>query len=134
MKKSFAYYLFPSINNHDEEELSIIKQTLTQFFSPIKISKQLIIFNLDFIPYLGKPTVILSEEGQLVQNIKSKLEKHMKNELEIIVSNGMFKGGDAQITLNNIFQGRNFTVINLILSYEFLNNYEVFKSFIESII
>jgi hypothetical protein len=133
-KKSFAYYIFPSISNHDEEETNIIKQTLNQFFSPSKVSKQTIIFNLDFIPYLGQPTVILSEEEDLIHNVKTKLEKHMKGKAEILVNNEIFKGGDAQNTLKSIFQTRNFTVINLILSYEFLNNYDVFKLFIEALI
>ncbi len=133
-QKSFAYYLFPTISNHDEEELNIIKKTLTQFFSPARISKQMIIFNLDFIPYLGKPTIILSEENQQVQSISEKLEKGMKNEAVIIINNDLFKGGATQNTLQNIFQGNNFSVINLVLSYEFLNNYEVFKLFIEALI
>jgi len=133
-KKSFAYYLFPTISNHDEEELNIIKKTLNQFFSPARISKQMIIFNLDFIPYLGKPTIILSEENQQVQSISEKLEKGMKNEAVIIINNDFFKSGATQNTLQNIFQGNNFSVINLVLSYEFLNNYEVFNLFIEALI
>jgi len=94
----------------------------------------MIIFNLDFIPYLGKPTIILSEEDQLAQTINAKLEKGMKNEAVIIINNDFFKGGATQHTLQNIFQGNNFSVINLVLSYEFLNNYEVFKLFIEALI
>ena len=133
-KKSFAYYIFPSISNHDAEELNVIKQTVTQFFSPFQMSKQMIIFNLDFIPYLGKPTVILASEGSNVQNIKNKLETRMKGEADILIDDDFFKGGDAQITLSKIFQPNNFTVINLILSYEFLNNYDAFKSFIEALI
>ncbi|MFW9949560.1 MAG: hypothetical protein ACFFKA_05490, partial [Candidatus Thorarchaeota archaeon] len=133
-KKSFAYYIFPSISNHDEEEINIIKQTLVQFFSPSKITNQITIFNLDFIPYLGQPTVILSEEENLNHAVKAKFEKHMKDKAEILVSDEMFKGGDAQYTLKDIFQAKNFTVINLILSYEFLNNYEIFKLFIEALI
>ena len=133
-KKSFAYYIFPSISNHDAEELNVIKQTITQFFSPFQISKQMIIFNLDFIPYLGKPTVILASEGSIVQNVKNKLETRMKGEADILIDDDFFKGGDAQITLSSIFQPNNFAVINLILSYEFLNNYDVFKLFIEALI
>ncbi|MFX0010438.1 MAG: hypothetical protein ACFE9R_09000, partial [Candidatus Hermodarchaeota archaeon] len=133
-KKSFAYYIFPSISNHDADEQNVIKQTVTQFFSPFQISKQMIIFNLDFIPYLGKPTVILASEGSVVQNIKNKLETRMKGEADILIDDDLFKGGDAQITLSNIFQPNNFTIINLILSYEFLNNYDAFKLFIEALI
>ena len=133
-KKSFAYYIFPSISNHDADEQNVIKQTVTQFFSPFQISKQMIIFNLDFIPYLGKPTVILASEGSTVQNVKNKLETRMKGVADILIDDDLFKGGDAQITLSNIFHPNNFTVINLILSYEFLNNYDAFKLFIEALI
>jgi len=46
----------------------------------------------------------------------------------------MFEGGKSTEFLKEIFQSPNVQVINLILSYEFINDYNIFKEFIESLI
>ncbi len=131
--KSIAYYIYPSINNHNQEELLVIQSTLKKFFQPEKISKQVIIFNFDFIPYLGKPTIILSSELNETNSIKTKIIKHLGDRVKLIIDDSLFKGGETVDNLNSIFYGNHFKIVNLVLSYEFINDYDMFKAFIQSI-
>jgi hypothetical protein len=131
--KSIAYYVYPSINNHDQEELVVIQSTLKKFFNPEKISKQVVIFNFDFIPYLGKPTIILASELDETNSIKTKIIKKLGDRVNLIIDDSLFKGGKTVDNLNRIFYGSNFKIVNLVLSYEFINDYDTFKAFIQSI-
>ena len=131
--KSIAYYIYPSINNHNKEELVVIQSTLKKFFQPEKISKQVVIFNFDFIPYLGKPTIILSSELDETNSIKTKIIKQLGDRVNLIIDDSLFKGGETVDNLNRIFYGSNFKIVNLVLSYEFINDYDMFKAFIQSI-
>ena len=130
--KSIAYYIYPSINNHEKDELNIIQKSLTQFFSPRQLTNQKIIFNLDFIPYLGKPTIILSD-GENSDRLKAKLKKRMKDKANILVDSSMFSGGLSLNTLQQVFYGNNIILVNLILSYEFLNDFDILKLFVQSL-
>ena len=130
--KSIAYYIYPSIKNHDREELAVIQSTLKKFFQPEKISKQIVVFNFDFIPYLGKPTIILSSELDETNSIKTKIIKQLGDRVNLIIDDSLFKGGETVDNLNRIF-GSNFKIVNLVLSYEFINDYDMFKAFIQSI-
>ncbi len=129
-KQSFAYYIYPTINNHDEEEQRVMKRTLSQFFPSSRFPSHLIIFNLDFIPYLGQPTIILSGESD---KIKLKVQGNLGNKANILIDQEMFKGGKSTVFLRGIFQSPNIEVINLVLSYEFINDYNIFKEFLESL-
>jgi hypothetical protein len=130
-KKSFAYYIYPTINNHDEEEQRVMQRTLTQFFPSSRFPSHLTIFNLDFIPYLGQPTIIISGESD---KIKLKIQGKLSNKANILIDQEMFEGGKSTEFLKEIFQSSNIQVINLVLSYEFINDYNIFKELIESLI
>ena len=130
--KSFAYYLYPSISNHNEEELQIMQSTLSQFFPINKMKGPVTLFNLDFIPYLGKPTIILSSQNS--QIITSKIQNKLADRVKLIVDNDLFEGGKVKEFLDRVFHSNNITVINLILSYEFINDYNILKAFIEALI
>lgn len=130
--KSFAYYLYPSISNHNKEELQIMQSTLAQFFPINKMKEPVIMFNLDFIPYLGEPTIIISTQNS--QLISSKIQKKLANRVKLIVDNDLFEGGKVKEFLDRVFPSNNITVINLILSYEFINDYNILKAFIEALI
>ncbi|MHA1669579.1 MAG: tetratricopeptide repeat protein [Promethearchaeota archaeon] len=130
--ESFAYYIYPSISNHNEEELQIMQSTLTRFFPINKMKSPITIFNLDFIPYLGKPTIILSKQNS--QLITSKIQKKLADRVKLIVDNDLFEGGKAKEFLDRVFYSNNITVFNLILSYEFINDYNILKAFIEALI
>jgi gas vesicle protein len=131
--KSIAYYIYPSISDHDEEEVRIIHHTLKRFVQPERITKQVRIFNLDFIPYLGKPTVILSSLSEDLKLIKSKIMGNLKDVVNVIIDEDLFKGGKTVDTLTSIFYGNNFKIVNLVLSYEFINDYNLFKNLVQSL-
>ena len=132
--KSIAYYIYPSISDHNQEELKIIQTTLKKFFQPESIKNRVTVFNLDFIPYLGKPTVILSSISDDLNAINSKIVKVLGDRVNVIIDDDLFKGGKTVESLNSIFYGSNFKIVNLILSYEFINDYDIFKTFIQSLI
>ncbi len=131
--KSIAYYIYPSISDHNEEEVRIIQLTLKRFVQPEKITNQVRIFNLDFIPYLGKPTVILSSISEDLNHIKSKIMSNLKDSVNVIIDDDIFKGGKTVDNLTSIFYGNQFKIVNLVLSYEFINDYNIFKNLIQSL-
>jgi len=132
--KSIAYYIYPSISDHNQEELKTIQTTLKKFFHPESIKNRVTVFNLDFIPYLGKPTAILSSISDDLSSIKSKIVKTLGDRVNVIIDDDFFKGGKTVESLNSIFYGNNFKIVNLILSYEFINDYDIFKTFVQSLI
>ena len=91
-----------------------------------------IMFNLDFIPYLGKPTIIISKQNS--QLITSKIQDKLADRVKLIVDNNLFEGGKVKEFLDRVFHSNNITVINLILSYEFINDHNILKAFIEALI
>jgi uncharacterized protein YerC len=132
-KKSIGYYVYPSINNLDQEELAVIQRTLKQFFPVNNLKKDLVIFNLDFIPYLGKPTVIFASSSRTLAIIKSKVEKKLGEQATVLIDEGIFKGGASLEPITNTLGAMGADIVNLVLSYEFLNDYNLFKIFIESL-
>ena len=131
--KPIAYYIYPSISDHNGEEVRIIQHTLKRFVQPERITNQVRIFNLDFIPYLGKPTVILSSISEDLNSIKSKIMSNLKDSVNVIIDDDIFKGGQTVDNLTSIFYGNQFKIVNLVLSYEFINDYNLFKNFIQSL-
>jgi hypothetical protein len=133
MKKSMGYYVFPSIDNYQNTELTTLKITLNQFFKNFtNLSNQLYIFNLDFIPYLGKPTIILSSESHLNESLKSKIQK-LGDKVNLIIDDSMFKGGKIYDVLKDLIPPAKGEVINLLLSYEFINDYNLLIEFIQTL-
>ena len=131
-QKSFAYYLYPSLSNHNQEELQIMRSTLTQFFPINKMNGPITMFNLDFIPYLGEPTIIISSENS--QLISSKIKNKLADRVKLLVDNDLFEGGKVKEFLVSVFNSNKITIINLVLSYEFINDYNILKAFIEALI
>ncbi|MCK4481096.1 MAG: hypothetical protein KAV01_11255, partial [Candidatus Lokiarchaeota archaeon] len=133
-KKSIAYFVFPSKANYNENELRTLKTSINQFFKNLKNAPgQVLIFNLDFIPYLGKPTVIVSDDSGLEQVFHSKVKK-IGESINLIVDNSFFKGGKASDYLKEVFPSNKCRIINLVLSYEFINDYNIFKTFVQSLL
>lgn len=133
MKKSIGYYILPSIDNYQNTELSTLKTTIKQFFRNFaNVSNQLYIFNLDFIPYLGKPTIILSSESHLNESLKSKIQK-LGDKVNLIIDDSMFKGGKIYDVLKEIVPPAKGEIINLLLSYEFINDYNILIEFIKTL-
>ncbi|MBN1213849.1 MAG: hypothetical protein JXA99_00250 [Candidatus Lokiarchaeota archaeon] len=133
--KSIAYYIFPSSENMNQNEYDIIVNTL-KFLITSKISNtnQFNVFNIDFIPYLGKPTLIIGSEYQsIIQWIENKLSS-MRNKIDIMIDDNFFAGGKSKNQLAEIFESNRFRIINLILSYEFINDFNIFKELVQILI
>jgi len=135
--KTIAYYLYPSKNNLNASELKVINNTLNQFGLISNFNSRvnkILILNLDFIPYLGKPTIILASNQETTEKFISKISKTLGNNVNIKRDNALFKGGKTEEYLKQIFSSNKCDIVNLILSYEFINNYEIFKAFTSSLI
>ncbi len=134
LNKSIAYYILPSKENYNESELGVLNYTLKLFFDNLaRSSSQVFVYNLDFIPYLGKPTIIISSEQDIFDYINSKIKK-LGDSVNLIIDDSLFKGGKIVENLNQILPPNKCRVINLVLSYEFINDYNTFKAFIQSLI
>ncbi|MFW9999603.1 MAG: hypothetical protein ACFE9Q_00100 [Candidatus Hodarchaeota archaeon] len=133
LNKSIAYYTFPSKNNYNQDEFRVLRSSLRKFFKNFEnIPGQISIFNLDFIPYLGKPTVIISQESDVDDMVFSKIKK-VGETINLIADGSTFNGGKISDELRQIFPSNKCRVINLILSYEFVNDYNSFKTLIQSL-
>jgi len=133
MKKSMGYYVFPSVDNYQNTELTTLKTTLSQFFRNFSnLANQIYIFNLDFIPYLGKPTIILSAESHLNETLKSKIQT-LGDKVNLVIDDSLFKGGKIYDTLKEIVPPAKGEIINLLLSYEFINDYNILIEFIKTL-
>ena len=134
LNKSIAYYTFPSKKNYNQEEIRTLTTSLKQFFKNFEnISSQVLIYNLDFIPYLGKPTVILPQESNLDNIIYQKIKK-IGDVINIIVDDSLFNGGRISDDLKQILPPNKCKINNLVLSYEFINDYDIFKTLIQSLL
>ena len=134
LNKAVAYYIYPSIDNHDKKELDAINHTLRQFFSVPNATSHFIVFNLDFIPYLGKPTIIISSEDDINDNLKAKIRNALGDSANLHVDDSLFKGGTTVDNLKQVFTPNKCRIVNLLLSYEFINDYGAFKKLIQSLI
>ncbi|MFX1340041.1 MAG: hypothetical protein ACFFDK_15630 [Promethearchaeota archaeon] len=135
--KSIAYFIFPSKKNLNETELRSFKTTLNQFGLVSNLSNttnEILILNLDFIPYVGKPTIILTSDSEITEKVRAKVSNILGNNVMIKINEPLFKGGKTEELLRQIFSGNNFKFVNLIMSYEFINNYDMFKTFTLSLI
>ncbi|MFX1363618.1 MAG: hypothetical protein ACFFCE_09590 [Promethearchaeota archaeon] len=133
-KKSIAYFIYPIKKNYNENEVRTVQTSLKQFFKNINNAPgQVIIFNLDFIPYLGRPTIIVSDEMGIETILHSKVRK-IGDSVNLITDDSFFKGGKIVDYLKDIFPLNKCKIINLVLSYEFINDYNIFKTFIQSLL
>ncbi|MFX1501810.1 MAG: hypothetical protein ACFFDH_12675 [Promethearchaeota archaeon] len=134
LKRSIAYFIYPIKKNYNENEVKTFQTSLKQFFKNINNAPgQVIIFNLDFIPYLGKPTIIVSDEVGIETIFHSKISK-IGDSVNLITDDSFFKGGKINDYLKEIFPIKKCKIINLVLSYEFINDYNIFKTFIQSLL
>nr|WP_147662837.1 hypothetical protein [Candidatus Prometheoarchaeum syntrophicum]QEE15942.1 hypothetical protein DSAG12_01769 [Candidatus Prometheoarchaeum syntrophicum] len=136
-QKTFGFLLFPSKENYSEEELkhfhnilnNFIKNQTNQHPSPF------VIINLDLIPYFSKPTIFLGDNGDpLIKDIHSKLKGNFTNEINLMINNSFFSQGKSFIELQNILKEPNFRICNIILTYNFLNDIGLLKTFFKAIL
>jgi hypothetical protein len=82
---------------------------------------------------LGKPSIILSSESHLNESLKSKILK-LGDKVNLIIDNSLFKGGKIYDALKEIVPPAKGEIINLLLSYEFINDYNILMEFIQTLV
>ncbi len=131
LNNQVAFYIFPSANNKSNEETSALNYGINRFINPSRLSPQTRIYNLDFIPYLGSPTVILNAGNE---TLRSRIEKQVKNNINVIIDNNVFEGGASSELLHQLYGRISTPIINIVLSYELMNDFEMLKSLMQALI
>lgn len=136
LKKTFGLYIFPVRERYGELESVTMVRTLEYFLNKnvSQMNGNIYIFNVDFIPYLTAPTIIMGSNPAINDEIQSKVNQILGNRICFVVDDGVFKGGQITEQLKSMFPEPKFKIINLVLSYEILNNYTLFKDFIKAFI
>ncbi|MHA1822225.1 MAG: hypothetical protein ACTSU2_05230 [Promethearchaeota archaeon] len=134
-QKSFYYMLIPT-KVKEESELAFIEHMLKEWFVKNKnnFSTKVYLFNLDFIPYLSKPTIIMGSDESENLAIQSIVKRVFKDDVTFIIDEGLFKGGMVYDFLVSILPSDKFKIINLVMTYDFLNNYILFKNFMNEFV
>ncbi len=131
---SFYYLIAPQDNIKDSnfiELKSLLNKILVK--NAKKIESKTYIFNLDFIPYLSKPTIIIEDSEENLA-IKSIVERSFGNEISFIIDSGLFKGGEMNRILRETLPENKFKILNLVMTYDFLNDYNMLKKFLNEFI
>ena len=136
-QKTFGFLLFPSKENYNEEELKHFNNILSDFIKNQSKphSSPFVVVNLDLIPYFSKPTIFLGDNGDpLVKDIHSKLKGNFNDEVNLMLNNTFFSQGKTFADLQNILKEPNFRICNIILTYNFLNEIRLLKTFFKAIL
>jgi hypothetical protein len=136
-QKTFGFLLFPSKENYNEEELKHFNDILNNFI--VNQSKAhpspIVVINLDLIPYFSKPTIFLGDNGDpLVKDIHSKLKENFGNEVNLMMNDSFFSQGKSFTDLKSILIEPKFRICNIILTYNFLNEIKLLKTFLKAIL
>ncbi|TFF97028.1 MAG: hypothetical protein EU541_08735 [Promethearchaeota archaeon] len=132
-EKSLGYVIFPSQKSLKDDEKTVISTVLKKLVVNKSQANNMMLFNIDFIPYLGKPTLIIGADQRIGIQLKEKLQSFNQS-VNISVNNDLFEGGKTIDYINNIFAGKRITPINLVFSYEFINQYDLFRDIFINII
>ncbi|MHA1301271.1 MAG: hypothetical protein ACTSO9_17755 [Candidatus Helarchaeota archaeon] len=125
---TFFYLNFPLTQKLNESELKSIKEGIGKFLPRIQHLESKIIFNLDFIPKLGKPTIILGkdENGKAQEIAKVLYGKLGSNNFDIILDSDIFQGGKLFEQLKSLCSNVKVDIINLVLSEHFKEDHKLF--------
>ncbi|OLS16271.1 MAG: hypothetical protein RBG13Loki_0094 [Promethearchaeota archaeon CR_4] len=131
-KKNFYYFMYPLKEYLSERETTVLTHVMQRFW--LKQGKsspgQLFIFNMDFIPQQAKPTIILGSDEEINLAIQSALKRAFGTNVELTLDEGLFKGGKTHDVLMALLPPPKYKIVNFVLTYDFLTNIELFKSFI----
>ncbi|TFG20900.1 MAG: hypothetical protein EU530_01745 [Promethearchaeota archaeon] len=134
--KSFYYLIIP-LKNADETSYEMVQMIIKNLFvaNAHQVPHKMYIFNLDFIPYLSKPTIIVEDDPEENIVIQSIIKRIFKNEnVSLIIDDGLFKEGKINTWIKSILPSSQFKLLNLVLTYDFLNNYSMFKKFMNEFV
>ncbi|NHI93376.1 MAG: hypothetical protein EAX96_12895 [Candidatus Lokiarchaeota archaeon] len=128
--KSFLYVSFP-IQNFSTKEQGIINEAINKFLPKLSTNKPIIIFNLEFLPKLGIPTIILGQDDSIkyVNEIYTVLNSQLKPNYVIKLDSNIICGGSILEKLKELCYPYSAEVINLAVSGEFQESVENFANF-----
>ena len=132
----FSYYIsYPLSKQFDEKEIPVIKEAIQTFVLPHSSSSlPMLILNLDIIPELEKPSIILGfEKSGIYENVKNLLSDIFGQSIDIFVDDCIFSGGLLYNNLFNWTSPSNAHVINIILSNNFISNLSLFYNLLEAL-
>ena len=133
--KSFYYLIIP-LKNATDESYEMVQTIIKNLFVTHagKVPHKMYIFNLDFIPYLSKPTIIVGDDPEENIVIQSIIKRVFKDKVSLIIDDGLFKDGKIHDWIKSILPSNKFKLLNLVLTYDFLNNYNMFKDFMKEFV
>lgn len=133
--KSFYYLIIP-LKNADDTSYEMAQTIIKNLFvtHANTVPHKMYIFNLDFIPYLSKPTIIVEDDPEENIVIQSIIKRIFKEEVSLIIDDGLFKDGKINEWIKSILPSQKFKLLNLVLTYDFLNNYQLFKKFMNEFV
>ncbi|MHA1379539.1 MAG: hypothetical protein ACTSRG_14290 [Candidatus Helarchaeota archaeon] len=131
--QSFFYLNFPLSQKLSQSELKSITEGINKFLPKIQHLDSKLIFNLDFIPKLEKPTIILGkDENGKAQEIQNFLLNKLGNNFNIILDSNIFQGGKIFEHLTSLCSKVKIKIINLVLSEHFKEDYNLFIEFLNT--
>ncbi len=127
--KSFYYLIIP-LRNADDSTYEIVQTIIKNLFvaHANEVPHKMYLFNLDFIPYLSQPTIIVEDDPEENIVMQSIVKRVFKNEVSLIIDDGLFKEGKINHWIKSILPSNKFKLLNMVLTYDFLNNYNLFKN------
>jgi hypothetical protein len=133
--KSFYYLIIP-LKNAEKSSYETVQTIIRNLFvdHSNQVSHRMYIFNLDFIPYLSKPTIIVEDDPEENIVMQSIIKRVFKKDVSLIIDDGLFKGGKIKTWIKSILPSSKFKLLNIVLTYDFLNNYALFKKFMSEFV
>ncbi len=130
-KRNFYYFLYPLKEYLSERETNVLTYAIQRFWikQPKSSRGQLFIFNMDFIPQQKAPTIILGSDEEVNLAIQSAIKRALPG-VELTIDEGLFQGGKTHDILTSLLPPPKFKIVNFVLTYDFLTNIDLFKSFI----
>lgn len=140
MKEKFgkvSFYLsYPLSSDFDENELLIIKEAIKTFVLPYSSSsKPLFVLNLDIIPELEKPSIIIGyEKSGIYESVRNLLIKKFGNRTDIFYDDCVFSGGLLYDNLVDWAGSSKARILNIVLSNNFMSDIKLFEELLESLV
>ncbi|MBN2154545.1 MAG: hypothetical protein JW776_00690 [Candidatus Lokiarchaeota archaeon] len=133
--KSFYYLIIP-LKNADDQLYEVVQSIIKNLFvtHASNVPHKMYLFNLDFIPYLSKPTIIVGDDPEENIVIQSIIKRVFKDQVSLIIDDGLFKDGKITEWIKSILPPNKFKLVNLVLTYDFLNNHTMFKDFMNEFV
>ncbi|MHA1267523.1 MAG: hypothetical protein ACTSRS_19970 [Candidatus Helarchaeota archaeon] len=133
----FGYYLsYPISKQLDEHEIQIIREAIQTFVVPHSShAAPMLILNLDVIPELEKPTIILGyEPSGIYLPIKNLLHDIFGAAVNVFMDDCIFSGGLLYNFLVEWVKPNPAQILNFVISNNFLMDFDLFQNLMEILI